>query len=144
MVARVLDPKALRLGWAQLGFNGEITQQIKSVIVQPSGLFLITGPTGSGKTTTLYTALSHLNRDDRKILTTEDPVEYNLHGIYPFFSAPELVFFGVINAIKGAVSKRDRSNVGEFRRSLTSLNVVLVQKQIPILAGNGKLNALMG
>ncbi|MVO18470.1 GspE/PulE family protein [Parasedimentitalea huanghaiensis] len=81
IVARVLDPKALRLGWAQLGFNGEITQQIKSVIEQPSGLFLVTGPTGSGKTTTLYTALSHLNRDDRKILTIEDPVEYNLPGI---------------------------------------------------------------
>ncbi|WP_052272502.1 GspE/PulE family protein [Leisingera sp. ANG-M7] len=81
IVCRVLDPKALRMGWDQLGFSAEITSHIIRVIEQPSGLFLVTGPTGSGKTTTLYTALSHLNTDDRKILTVEDPVEYNLSGI---------------------------------------------------------------
>lgn len=81
IVCRVLDPKALRMGWEQLGFPEETTQNIIRAIEQPSGLFLVTGPTGSGKTTTLYTALSHLNRDDRKILTVEDPVEYNLPGI---------------------------------------------------------------
>lgn len=81
IVCRVLDPKALRIGWDQLGFSPEITRQIIAAVEQPSGLFLVTGPTGSGKTTTLYTALAHLNREDRKILTVEDPVEYNLAGV---------------------------------------------------------------
>ena len=81
IVCRVLDPGALRIGWEKLGFEPQTVQQIIAAIEQPSGLFLVTGPTGSGKTTTLYTALSHLNRPDRKILTVEDPVEYNLAGI---------------------------------------------------------------
>lgn len=81
IVCRVLDPRALRLGWDKLGFDEAITREIISIIEQPSGLFLVTGPTGSGKTTTLYTALSHLNQDERKILTVEDPIEYNLAGI---------------------------------------------------------------
>lgn len=81
IVARVLDPKALRLGWEKLGFDPVTQTQIISAIEQPSGLFLVTGPTGSGKTTTLYTALAHLNHDGQKILTVEDPVEYNLSGV---------------------------------------------------------------
>ncbi|MGB7269313.1 MAG: ATPase, T2SS/T4P/T4SS family [Albidovulum sp.] len=81
LVCRVLDPRALRLGWDQLGFPAGMAAQIKEVIERPSGLFLVTGPTGSGKTTTLYTALAHLNTEGRKIVTVEDPVEYNLPGI---------------------------------------------------------------
>lgn len=81
IVARVLDPKALQLGWDKLGFDRETTGKITEIIEQPSGMFLVTGPTGSGKTTTLYTALSHLNQEGRKILTVEDPIEYNLHGV---------------------------------------------------------------
>lgn len=81
IVARVLDPKSLRLGWGMLGFDAETTAKITDIIEQPNGLFLVTGPTGSGKTTTLYTALAHLNNESRKILTVEDPVEYNLPGI---------------------------------------------------------------
>jgi len=81
IVCRVLDPNALRLGWDKLGFDAEITRQIIEIIEQPNGLFLVTGPTGSGKTTTLYTALAHLNEEGRKILTVEDPIEYNLHGV---------------------------------------------------------------
>ena len=81
IVARVLDPKALRLGWDKLGFDPETTSKITEIIEQPSGLFLVTGPTGSGKTTTLYTALAHLNQEGRKILTVEDPIEYNLPGV---------------------------------------------------------------
>lgn len=81
IVARVLDPKALRLGWAQLGFDPDIVAWIKGILNRPSGLFLVTGPTGSGKTTTLYTALSHLNTPGRKIITVEDPVEYQLAGM---------------------------------------------------------------
>ena len=81
IVCRVLDPKALRLGWDRLGFHPEVAQQITEIIERPNGLFLVTGPTGSGKTTTLYTALSFLNREGRKILTVEDPIEYNLSGV---------------------------------------------------------------
>ncbi|WP_170565697.1 GspE/PulE family protein [Ruegeria atlantica] len=81
IVCRVLDPNALRLGWGKLGFDAETTRQIIEIIEQPNGLFLVTGPTGSGKTTTLYTALAHLNDEGRKILTVEDPIEYNLAGV---------------------------------------------------------------
>ena len=81
IVARVLDPKALRLGWAQLGFSSEVVDWIKRILERPTGLFLVTGPTGSGKTTTLYTALAHLNIPARKIITVEDPVEYQLAGM---------------------------------------------------------------
>lgn len=81
IVARVLDPKALRLGWDRLGFDAPIVERIKAILERPSGLFLVTGPTGSGKTTTLYTAVAHLNQPNRKIVTVEDPVEYNLRGV---------------------------------------------------------------
>ena len=81
IVARVLDPKALRLGWGKLGFDLKTTNKIIEIIEKPSGLFLVTGPTGSGKTTTLYTALAHLNQERHKILTIEDPIEYNLPGV---------------------------------------------------------------
>jgi general secretion pathway protein E len=81
IVCRVLDPKSLRLGWEKLGFDPTTTSQIVEAIEKPSGLFLVTGPTGSGKTTTLYTALAHLNKEGRKILTVEDPIEYNLPGV---------------------------------------------------------------
>lgn len=81
IVARVLDPKALRLGWDALGFPGDIVARVRAAVERPSGLFLVTGPTGSGKTTTLYTALAHLNTPARKIVTVEDPVEYNLPGV---------------------------------------------------------------
>lgn len=78
---RILDPSALQLGWAKLGFEPNMVAKITQLIEKPSGLFLVTGPTGSGKTTTLYTALSHLNSPGRKTLTVEDPIEYSLPGI---------------------------------------------------------------
>ena len=81
IVARVLDPKALRLGWDRLGFDSGIVERIKLILERPSGLFLVTGPTGSGKTTTLYAAVAHLNQPKRKVVTVEDPVEYKLRGV---------------------------------------------------------------
>jgi type II secretory ATPase GspE/PulE/Tfp pilus assembly ATPase PilB-like protein len=81
VVLRVLDPQALHLGWDKLGFAPEMVARITKMIERPSGLFLVTGPTGSGKTTTLYTALQHLNSVKRKIVTVEDPVEYSLPGV---------------------------------------------------------------
>ncbi len=81
LVLRILDPQALRLGWDRLGFGADMVAGITTCIERPSGLFLVTGPTGSGKTTTLYTALQHLNSPRRKIITVEAPVEYPLPGV---------------------------------------------------------------
>lgn len=81
MVLRILRPDSVRIGIQNLGFEEEDNKQFQKIIKRPNGIFLVTGPTGSGKTTTLYAALNELNRPDRKIITAEDPVEYNFVGI---------------------------------------------------------------
>lgn len=81
IVCRILDPNALKLGWSDLGFSPEIASSIEGIIRNPNGLFLITGPTGSGKTTTLYTALHSLVAERLKIMTVEDPIEYEIDGV---------------------------------------------------------------
>jgi type IV pilus assembly protein PilB len=81
VVLRILRPEAAKLGLANLGFEEEDNRIFQRIIKRPNGIFLVTGPTGSGKTTTLYSALNELNRPDRKIITAEDPVEYNFTGI---------------------------------------------------------------
>src|SRR5450432_4197199 len=81
VVLRLLDKGNLQLDMAKLGFDPEPLADFKWAISQPWGMVLVTGPTGSGKTTTLYSALSDLNKADVNISTAEDPVEYNLHGI---------------------------------------------------------------
>jgi type IV pilus assembly protein PilB len=81
VVLRILRPDAVRIGLANLGFEAENLEVFNKIIRRPNGIFLVTGPTGSGKTTTLYSALDVLNRPDRKIITAEDPVEYNFEGI---------------------------------------------------------------
>ena len=80
-VLRVLDREALQLDLAQLGFDPWSLEHFTRVIHQPYGMVLITGPTGSGKTTTLYSAIQTINAPDHNIMTAEDPVEYNLHGV---------------------------------------------------------------
>jgi type IV pilus assembly protein PilB len=81
IVMRILDKERGLVTLPELGFDGEDFQRFNRLIKRPNGLFLVTGPTGSGKTTTLYAALRELNRPDVKILTAEDPVEYYLSGI---------------------------------------------------------------
>jgi len=81
VVLRLLDKQAGRLDLTHLGMDDLIRQQLDRLIHQPHGIVLVTGPTGSGKTTTLYAALSQLNTKDRNILTVEDPIEYDLDGI---------------------------------------------------------------
>jgi type IV pilus assembly protein PilB len=81
VVLRILRPESVRIGVTNLGFEEEDYKAFQKVIKRPNGIFLVTGPTGSGKTTTLYGALNELNRPDRKIITAEDPVEYNFVGI---------------------------------------------------------------
>ena len=81
VVLRILRPDSVRIGLANLGLEADTLETFNKVIRKPNGIFLVTGPTGSGKTTTLYSALDTLNRPDRKIITAEDPVEYNFKGI---------------------------------------------------------------
>ena len=90
IVMRILDQQGLQLGLPELGFWPDDRAAFERVISSPSGLVLVTGPTGSGKTTTLYSCLHHLNRADRKIITVEDPVEYQLTGINQVPVRPEL------------------------------------------------------
>ncbi len=81
VVMRLLDRSSVELSYAKLGFSGPKLVQFEQLLSQPNGIVLVTGPTGSGKTTTLYTALTSLNLPDRKIFTVEDPIEYQLQGI---------------------------------------------------------------
>ncbi len=81
VVMRILDKDNIRVGLRQLGFSEEDYQRFSSLIRRPNGIILVTGPTGSGKTTSLYAALNELNTPDRKIITAEDPVEYYLPGV---------------------------------------------------------------
>ena len=81
VVMRILDKDSIKVGLKQLGFNDEDFQKFKGLIARPNGIILVTGPTGSGKTTSLYAALNDLNTPDRKIITAEDPVEYYLPGV---------------------------------------------------------------
>src|SRR5690242_10172148 len=80
-VMRILDRGNIQVNIRDLGFGEDDYIRFQNIIKRPNGIFLVTGPTGSGKTTTLYAALNELNRPDRKIITAEDPVEYYLPGI---------------------------------------------------------------
>ena len=81
VVIRLLHKESIVLDFAALGFDGEVLNRFLDVLTLPHGIILITGPTGSGKSTTLYTALHRINTPERKIITVEDPVEYQLDGI---------------------------------------------------------------
>ena len=81
VVMRLLDKDSIKVGLRQLGFSDDDFQKFNNLIRRPNGIILVTGPTGSGKTTSLYAALNDLNTPDRKIITAEDPVEYYLAGI---------------------------------------------------------------
>ena len=81
IVLRLLDATSILIGLEQLGFDERNLSHFKDLIAKPHGIILVTGPTGSGKTTTLYSALSVINTPDKNIITVEDPVEYQLRGI---------------------------------------------------------------
>jgi type IV pilus assembly protein PilB len=81
VVMRILDRSVVSLNLAKVGMNEAIIKQFREVIGRPNGIVLVTGPTGSGKTTTLYSALTELNTMEDKLITTEDPVEYQIDGI---------------------------------------------------------------
>ncbi len=90
IVMRILDKEGLQLGLPELGLASDDQAVIERLIALPDGMLLVTGPTGSGKTTTLYSCLHHLNQTDRKIITVEDPVEYQLTGINQVPVRPEI------------------------------------------------------
>ncbi len=81
IVMRILDKSALSLGLPQLGFLSDDQEVFEKLITLPDGILLVTGPTGSGKTTTLYACLNYINKPDKKLITVEDPVEYQMSGI---------------------------------------------------------------
>ncbi len=90
VVMRILDRESIVFDFHRLGFTDEFLPQFLHVLEQPHGILLVTGPTGSGKTTTLYTALSKINTPDVKIITVEDPVEYQLEGINQIQAKPQI------------------------------------------------------
>jgi len=101
VVMRLLDRQTVQFDFQSLGFDGQRLETFLEVLERPHGILLVTGPTGSGKTTTLYTALSRLNTAERKIITVEDPVEYQLEGINQIQVKPAigLDFAGALRSI---------------------------------------------
>jgi general secretion pathway protein E len=114
-VMRILDKGGVALDFKRLGFEEDTLKVFLEVLLEPHGILLVTGPTGSGKTTTLYTALDRLNKPDVKILTVEDPVEYQMPGINQIQVKPqiELTF---ANALRSSVRQDpDVIMIGEIR-----------------------------
>ncbi len=101
VVMRILDRESVVFDFESLGFTDSFKQRFIDVLEKPHGILLVTGPTGSGKTTTLYTALSQINTNDVKIITVEDPVEYQLEGINQIQVKPQigLDFSGALRSI---------------------------------------------
>lgn len=89
IVMRLLDPRTIRSELEELGMREDILAQVKALLERPNGTLLTTGPTGSGKTTTLYAFINHLNTPDTKIITVEDPIEYHIKGISQTQVEPE-------------------------------------------------------
>jgi general secretion pathway protein E len=90
VVLRVLDRSAVAFDFASQGHDPQVISRLQTALALPNGIILVTGPTGSGKTTTLYTALLSLNREDGKIITVEDPIEYQLPGINQIQVKPQI------------------------------------------------------
>ena len=115
VVLRILDKGGVALDFKRLGFEDDILARFLDVLMQPHGILLVTGPTGSGKTTTLYTALERLNQPDVKILTVEDPVEYQMPGINQIQVKPQ-INLTFANALRSIVRQDpDVIMIGEIR-----------------------------
>jgi general secretion pathway protein E len=115
LVMRILDKQHVDLVLDTLGFSKEVTDQLLDILKLTHGIILVTGPTGSGKTTTLYTALQRLNTTERKILTVEDPVEYQLEGINQIQVKPQ-IGLNFADALRSIVRQDpDVIMIGEMR-----------------------------
>lgn len=120
IVMRLLDKHSVKLSLESLGFSDDNFQKIQDQLKHPHGVMLVTGPTGSGKTTTLYSALTQLNTPERKILTVEDPVEYELEGINQIQANPKigLTFSDALRSI--VRQDPDVIMIGEMRDAETA------------------------
>lgn len=115
VVMRILDKESIDLDLENIGLSESILVKFKAVLNKPNGIFLVTGPTGSGKTTTLYSALTRMNTKDRKILTVEDPVEYQIAGVNQIQAAPK-VGLDFASALRAIVRQDpDIIMIGEMR-----------------------------
>ncbi|AZR21638.1 type II secretion system protein GspE [Xanthomonas vasicola] len=115
VVMRLLDRETVVFDFYKLGFTEDFLPQFRKVLEQPHGIMLVTGPTGSGKTTTLYTALSQLNTSNVKIITVEDPVEYQIEGINQIQAKPQ-IGLDFANALRSIVRQDpDIIMIGEMR-----------------------------
>ncbi len=115
VVMRILDKGGVALDFKRLGFEDDTLQGFLDVLMEPHGILLVTGPTGSGKTTTLYTALDRLNKPDVKILTVEDPIEYQMPGINQIQVKPQ-IDLTFANALRSIVRQDpDVIMIGEIR-----------------------------
>ncbi len=124
VVMRILDKGSLPLEFAPLGFDAAARRAFEDSPMRPQGIILVTGPTGSGKTTTLYTALHALNTPDKKILTVEDPVEYQLEGINQIQVKPE-IGLSFANALRSILRQDpDVIMIGEMRDLETAKRAV--------------------
>lgn len=121
VVLRILRPHGQILSFTELGVDTQISDAVEDLIAHPHGMFLVTGPTGSGKTSTLYTALKLLNSPDRNIMTIEDPVEIRMHGIRQIQTNAEigLTFAGALRSILR--QDPDIVLLGEIRDSETAM-----------------------
>ena len=115
VVLRVLDRSNVQLDLEKIGMDAKDLENIRHLIKQPNGILIVTGPTGSGKTTTLYSALREINTVEEKLLTAEDPVEYNLDGIMQL-GVKEDIDLTFANALRAFLRQDpDRIMVGEIR-----------------------------
>jgi len=115
VVIRLLDKSGVKFDFGVLGFDGEPLKRLLKVLEMPHGILLVTGPTGSGKSTTLYTALLRLNTPSRKIITVEDPVEYELEGINQIHVKPQ-IGLSFASALRSIVRQDpDVIMIGEMR-----------------------------
>jgi len=119
-VLRILDPSSILLELDSLGFSPDILPNFLSLIKKPNGIILVTGPTGSGKSTTLYTTLNLLNSTEKKIMTIEDPVEYRLKGISQVQAKPKIGLTFAAGLRSFLRQDPDIMLVGEIRDSETA------------------------
>ena len=120
LVLRVLDKRGISFDLESLGFAASAAKKLNQILIAPNGVILVTGPTGSGKTTTLYAALSILNKPDSKIFSIEDPIEYNMRGINQILVRPqiELTFANILRSVLR--QDPDVIMVGEIRDKETA------------------------